>query len=293
MGLHHMSVAPREIFEGLLERRVTVVGLELIEGDDGRRPILYAMSEIAGAQSIFVAGHLLMSHHGGRGVLLGRAPGIRPATVVILGAGAFGRNAARVALGAGAQVILLDRDLEGLRWANMRFARRVITGVYDRASLEKLLPNTDVLIGSIFVPGGRSPHLVTEDMVRKMRPGSVIIDASIDQGGVVETSRPTTLLDPTFVRHEIIHYCVPNMPANIARTATYALTNSTYPYIRRIADVGIAEAILEEPGLCRAIYTHRGRCHQASTAKIFDVDHYELPCMCDDDLAPPDPRKVP
>jgi alanine dehydrogenase len=278
MGLHHWAVAPREAFQALLERQVTVVGLELIEDDDGMRPIMYSMSEIAGAMAIFEAGHLLMSHGGGRGVLLGRAPGIRPATVVILGAGAFGRNAARVALGCGAQVILLDSDLEGLRWANMRFERRVITGVYDRASLAKLLPNTDVLIGSAYVPAGRAPDLVTREMVRLMRPGAVIIDASIDQGGCVETSRPTTLLHPTFTWEGIIHYCVPNMPANVGRTASYALTNSTFPYIERIADLGMDEAIRQDSELCRGLYAHQGFCRQESTAKLLDVEHRPLDC---------------
>jgi alanine dehydrogenase len=200
-----------------------------------------------------------------------------------------------VALGAGAQVILLDRDLERLRWANMRFQRRVITGIYDRPSLSKLLPSTDVLIGAVLVPGGRAPHLVTEDMVRLMRPGSVIVDASIDQGGCVETSRPTTFLHPTFVRDDVIHYCVPNMPGNIARTATYALTNSTYPYLERIADLGIAEAIRRDRPLCRGVYMHQGVFRQASTARIFDLEHQPLECEAcgEPGRMTSDPRKVP
>jgi alanine dehydrogenase len=243
MGFLHLATAPGSTIRALLERKVTAIGFEVIENDDGRLPVLTAMSEIAGPMSVQVAAHLLESHSGGRGVLLGGAPGIPPETVVILGAGTVGTTAARVALGLGAQVILLDAEVERMRAAQEAFQGRVTTLIADPPNIERAVGFADALIGAVLIHGKRAPVMVTRSMVAKMKSGSVIEDDSIDQGGCVETSRPTTLSDPTFVDQGVIHYCVPNMTANVARTATRVLKNAALPYIQAIAEQGVDAAL--------------------------------------------------
>jgi alanine dehydrogenase len=258
MGFLHLAAAPTSTIRALLDRRVTAVGYEVIEEDDGHLPILTCMSEMAGALSVHIAAHLLESREGGRGVLLGGAPGIPPATLVILGAGTVGTAAARTALGCGAQVVLLDADVGRLRRALQQFPAHVTTLVADPPNVERAVAFADALIGAVLIHGRRTPVMVTREMVSRMKPGSVILDVSIDQGGCIETSRPTTLSSPTYVQEGVIHYCVPNMTAAVARTAAHVLNNVALPYVRAIADKGVDAALRSLPALARGVYLHGG-----------------------------------
>ena len=241
----HLAVARTRIVESLLQKHICSIGYELIEDGNGNLPILQEMSEIAGLMSIHVGARYLESSSNGRGVVLGGITGIPPALVVIVGAGTAGQAAARAALGVGAKVIVFDKDLSRLRIVGERFNRGVDTMITTQYNLTKALRNADVLIGAVLIKGERTPHVVTEEMVSQMKTGAIVIDVSIDQGGCVETSRPTTLENPTYLCHTILHYCVPNMAANVARTATYGLTNGLLPYISTIAGKGVQNAIKE------------------------------------------------
>jgi len=265
------AVAPPDGFRSLVERGVTSVAMELIEDRFGDAPIRHSMSEIAGPLSIQIAARLLESASGGRGILLGGAPGIPPAVVVILGAGVVGRTAAQAAVGNGAQVVVLDRRIERLRSLDEWLPLKVATLLADPHNVARAVRFADVLIGAVMVRGGRTPHLVTEAMVREMKPGAVVIDVSIDEGGCLETSRPTTAHDPTYVWENVLHYAVPNIPANVARTATYALTNACLEYVLSIADNGLDRACAEDAGLCRGVVTARGRCLHRLVAERFGV----------------------
>lgn len=268
-----LAVAPPAAFRSLMERKVAAIAMELIEDDRGRAPVLEAVSEIAGAVCIQTAAHLLQSDSGGRGILLGGAPAIAPATVVILGAGVVGTAAARAAIGHGAQVFVLDRDLTRLRRIHEMFAPRARTWMAEEYEIGRAVQFADVLVGAVQVRGDRAPHLVTEAMVKSMKPGSVIIDAAIDQGGCVETSRPTTLAQPTFVRHDVVHSCVPNMTSSVARTATYALNNARLPYVLEIANRGLAAACASDDGLLRGLVAAHGHCFHPLFA-----DRFGSPC---------------
>jgi alanine dehydrogenase len=268
----HLAVARKKIVEALLRKRICSIGYELIEDGNANLPILQEMSEIAGLMSIHVGARYLESSSNGRGVVLGGITGIPPALVVIVGAGTAGQAAARAALGIGAKVIVFDKDLSRLRIVGERFNRRVDTMITTQYNLTKALKNADVLIGAVLIKGERTPHVVTEEMVRQMKAGAIVIDVSIDQGGCVETSRPTTLESPTYTVHNILHYCVPNMAANVARTATYGLTNGLLPYITTIAGKGIQNAIKESAGLQEGICTYKGFCTKEAVARRFELD---------------------
>lgn len=265
----HLAVAKTKVVDALLENGVTAIGYELIEDSRGNLPILQAMGEIAGEVSIEVAARYLGSENGGRGIVLGGIPGIPPATVVILGAGTVGRAAARVALGVGAQVTLLDRDLDRLRSAEEQFRPRLSTALATPYNIRRVVQFADVLIGAVLIKGEKTPHLVTEEMVKTMKRGSVIIDISIDQGGCVATSRPTSLEQPTFVYNGVLHYCVPNIPASVARSASHALTNALLPYLVEIVEKGSREALRENGGLARGVCTHLGVCTNTTIGRLF------------------------
>jgi alanine dehydrogenase len=258
-AFHHLAVTPREQVERLMRLGTTIIGYEIIRDRHGDRPILAAMSEMAGQMAVHIAAHHLQNEAGGRGILLGNVPGVAPPTVLILGAGSAGRSAARQALATGAHVIVVDEDLVKLRALSREFAGQVVTAVAGMAQLERFTAIADVLIGAVLIPGAHSPILVTERMVSGMKPGSVIVDLSIDQGGCVETSRPTTLDSPTFVVHDVVHYCVPNMTANIARTASRALANAVLPTLRDLLSKGLDGALRDDPGLAAGVYLYRGR----------------------------------
>jgi alanine dehydrogenase len=255
-GFAHLAAASRQRMENILRRKVTMIACELLRDVRGTRPILQPMSEIGGRLVPQIAARLLESP-AGRGLLLSGIPGLPPAEVAILGAGTVGFNAARAFAGLGAQVTVLD---EGSRLAeadqifDVPGRIRLMYSYPDQ--IAKAAAFCDVLVGAILIPGARAPRLVTEEMVRKMRPGSVIVDVSIDQGGCVETSRPTTLRDPTFTKHGVIHYCVPNFTALVARTASRALSNVVRPYICRLAED--PQSLRSDPALRSATVVYRG-----------------------------------
>jgi len=258
-GFHHLAVTPKPTVEKLMELETTILGYEVIESSAGRRPVLLPVSEMAGQMAVHLAASLLQNESGGRGILLGNVPGVPPPTVLILGAGTVGRTAAAQALASGAHVILMDADPVRLREAHKEVGAGVVTAVTGVERLERFTAIADVILGAVLIPGGRAPFLVTEEMVRAMKPGSAIIDIAIDQGGCVETSRPTHLGSPTFVAHGVVHYCVPNFTANIARTASRALTDAALPYLRALADRGLEACLRDVAGLARGLYLYRGR----------------------------------
>ena len=243
--------ANRALTESLIATGATCIAYETVEVNR-RLPLLEPMSEIAGRMSVLVGGYFLAKHNQGKGVLLGGVPGVLPGRVVVLGGGTSGVNAARMATGLGADVTILEVDLERMRFLDITM-QTAHTLYSSEASLVEILPNVDLLIGAVLVPGARAPKLISREMLRSMKPGSVLVDIAIDQGGCAETSRPTTHDHPTFAEEGVIHYCVANMPGAYARTATQALVNVTYPYIEALADFGLAEAIRRQPGLTGGI----------------------------------------
>lgn len=257
--------ADRALTEALLKSGVTGLAYETIEVNR-RLPLLEPMSEIAGRMSILVGGYFLAKHNGGSGVLLGGVPGVLPGRVVVLGGGTSGINAARMAQGLGADVTILEVDLERMRFLDITL-HTAHTLYSSEAHLLELLPSVDLLIGAVLVPGARAPKLIGRDMLRRMRPGSVLVDIAIDQGGCAETSRPTTHDRPVFVEEGVTHYCVANMPGAYARTATQALTNVTYRYIELLADLGLEEACQRQPALLGGINVMHGKLTHEAVAE--------------------------
>jgi len=265
--------ASKELTEVLLQRKISAVAYETVQLQDGRLPLLAPMSEIAGRMAPHVGARLQEKEHGGRGILLGGVSGVRPAKVLVLGAGMAGNNAAWIAAGMEAEVVVIDKSLDKLRYIDQIHKGRIMTLMSDRLTLEQRVREADVLIGTVLIPGAKAPKLVTEDMVRSMRPGSVIIDISIDQGGTVETSRMTTHSDPTYVEHGVVHYAVGNMPGAVPNTSTYALTNVTWPYVLSIADRGLEDALRGDPALARGLNTYAGALTNQAVAEAHDFDH--------------------
>jgi len=267
----HLAISKRKTIDTLLKKNITAIAHELIENERGDLPIVQTMAEIAGQISIQVAAHYLQTREGGRGVLLGSIPGVPASDVLILGAGTVGRTAARVALGLGAKVMIIDKNINQLREVENLFQWRVSTAVSDQYNIERAVREADVLIGAVLLKGEKTPHLVSESLVKQMKPGSVIVDISIDQGGCVETSRPTTLLDPTYVMHGIVHYCVPNTPASVPRTATVGWTNVLLPFLREATELGMEKVLRADIGLSKGVCTFRGQCTNDAAAKAFDL----------------------
>jgi len=249
--------ASKSLTEALLKSGVTGVAYETIQVDH-RLPLLEPMSEIAGRMSVVMGANFLAKYNGGSGVLLGGVPGVLPGRVVIVGGGTSGVNALRMAKGLGADVTILDIDVERLRFLDVAI-ESLHTLYSNEANLDELMPDCDLLIGAVLLPGAKAPKLITRGMLRKMKRGSVLVDISIDQGGCAETSRPTTHLDPVYVEEGVTHYCVANMPAAYARTATQALTNVTYRYVELLADLGLEGACKKQPALIGGINTRDGR----------------------------------
>jgi len=249
--------ASKSLTEALLKSGVTGVAYETIQVDH-RLPLLEPMSEIAGRMSVVMGANFLAKYNGGSGVLLGGVPGVLPGRVVVLGGGTSGVNALRMAKGLGADATILDVDVERLRFLDIAI-ENLHTLYSNEANLDDLMSDCDLLIGAVLLPGAKAPKLITRAMLRKMKPGSVMVDISIDQGGCAETSRPTTHLDPVYVEEGVTHYCVANMPAAYARTATQALTNVTYRYVELLADFGLEGACKKQPTLIGGINTRDGR----------------------------------
>ncbi|MBT6450305.1 MAG: alanine dehydrogenase [Verrucomicrobiales bacterium] len=252
----HLAPVP-ELTQALIASKCTAIAYETIEVN-GRLPLLEPMSEIAGRMSVIVGGYYLAKHFTGSGTLLGGVPGVLPGKVVVLGGGVSGVNAARMATGLGADVTILEVDVERMRFLDITL-HTAHTLYSDHAHLMELLPNVDLLIGAVLVPGAKAPKLITREMLRAMRPGSVVVDIAIDQGGCAETSRPTTHNDPVYTEEGVIHYCVANMPGAYARTATQALANVTFPYVDLIATRGLAEAAAAKPELLGGINVMNGQ----------------------------------
>jgi alanine dehydrogenase len=278
MSFFHLATAGKPMLGKLMERSITAIGCEIIETAGGRLPVLGALSEIAGQMTIPLAAHMLRSTTGGRGILLGGSPGLPPAQVVILGAGTVGTWAARVAVANGARVTVLDRNAGKLRRL-MEHLPNVATQLSDPEAVAEAVQSADVVIGAVLIAGARTPHVVTREMVDKMKPGSVIIDVSIDQGGCVETSRPTPVSDPIFLHHGIPHYCVPNLTAEMGRSASIALSQGLLPYLLEIAEKGLERALLEDADLRRGVYTHLGQCVNGQLSGI-----YPVPCQSLEEL---------
>ena len=266
--------ASKALTEALLKSRVTAIAYETIQVDH-RLPLLEPMSEIAGRMSVVMGANFLAKYNGGSGVLLGGVPGVLPGRVVVLGGGTSGVNAARMAAGLGADVTILDVDLERLRYLDLSIIN-ADTLYSSEANLYELMPDCDLLIGAVLLPGAKAPKLITRAMLRKMKPGSVLVDISIDQGGCAETSRPTTHHDPVYVEEGVTHYCVANMPAAYARTATQALTNVTYRYVELLADFGLDGACKKQPALIGGINTRDGRLTCRAVAEAHGLK-YEPP----------------
>jgi len=259
MGFLHLAAARRDKVDMLLQKRITAIAYETVEENDGTLPILIPMSQIAGRMCPHIAATLLQNDRGGKGVLLGGVPGVPPADVVILGAGTVGTNAARAFLGAGARVVVLDHDLAKIQRIDELFEGRVTAMVSHPFNIRRVVKFADVLVGAVLIPGARAPILVSREMVASMRPRSLIMDIAIDQGGCVETSRPTTHSAPTYVEENVIHYCVPTMTGVLGRTATHALNNATWPFVQQIVRDGLESALKNNPALARGVATRNGQ----------------------------------
>ncbi len=264
--------ASRSLTEAVAKSGIIGLAYETLEVNR-RLPLLEPMSEIAGRMSILVGGYFLAKHCGGSGVLLGGVPGVLPGKVVVLGGGTSGINAARMGQGLGADVTILEVDLERMRFLDITL-HTAHTLYSNEAHLLELLPSVDLLIGAVLVPGAKAPRLIRRDMLRRMRPGSVLVDIAIDQGGCAETSRPTTHHDPVFVEEGITHYCVANMPGAYARTATQALTNVTYRSIELLADLGLAEACQRQPALLTSINVMNGKVTHKAVADAHGMAYF-------------------
>lgn len=273
----HLGNTTEELMDILIRKCITAIGYEFIQGEDKEFPIVRMMHEITGSMAVQIAAHYLEKSDGGQGIMLGGISGIPPATVVILGAGITAEYAARTALGYGAQVFVMDNDLTRLRHLENALDRRIITATANYQYLSSALQYADVVIGAVTAEGERAPVWVTDTMVANMKSGSVIVDTVIDQGGCVATSRATTHSDPVYIKHDIIHYCVPNIPSNVARTATYALNNVIVPYLLAIGDAGgIRQCLWSNTALRNGTYVYKKHLTKKTLSKIFSMPYREI-----------------
>ncbi len=264
--------AGRDLTQTLVDRKVSALAYETVQLPDGRLPLLAPMSEVAGRMAPHVGARLQERENGGRGILLGGVSGVRPAKVLILGAGMAGMNAAWIAAGMEAEVVVIDRNLDRLRYIDQMQRGRIMTLMSDRLTIEQRVRESDVIVGTVLVAGARAPKLVTEEDVAAMRVGSVVIDISIDQGGCFETSHMTTHSDPTYVVHDVVHYCVGNMPGAVPNTSTYALTNVTLPYALAVADRGLEDALRADPVLAGGLNAYGGSLTNHAVAEAHQMD---------------------
>ena len=268
--------AELEVTEALLEAGTAAVAYETVELHDGFLPLLAPMSEVAGRMAPQVGATLLEREHGGRGVLLGGVSGVRPARVIVIGAGMAGMNAAWIAQGMEAEVIVLDTNINKLRDIDRIHQGKILTLASNRLAVEEVCVDADLVIGAVLVPGARAPKIVTREIISNMKAGSVVVDIAVDQGGCFETSRMTTHSDPTYLVDEVVHYCVGNMPGAVPNTSTYALTNVTLPYVLQVAEMGLEEAARADPALARGINTYGGALTNAGVAEAHGMEASEL-----------------
>lgn len=272
-----LSVQPKEILQKLMQKKITAIAWDYIQDEDGSYPVVRTMGEIAGTTSITIAAELLSNFETGKGVMLGGIAGVQPAEVVILGAGIVGEYAVRAAMGLGASVRLFDSSLSRLRRLQNNLGRRVFTSVLQPKVLAKSIKRADVVIGAVRAPLGRTPCIVTEEMIEEMKPGSVIIDVSIDQGGCVETSRVTNHKNPTFVKHGVVHYCVPNIASRVPRTASFALSNIFAPILLEMGNRGgCKELIKDDKGFRSGVYMYKGTLTSEVLGKVFDLKYKSI-----------------
>jgi alanine dehydrogenase len=275
----------RELLDVLLRKNIISLAFEFIETKDGEHPVVRTLSEIAGAVAVQIAAKYLESGAGGRGILMGGVAGVPPATVSILGAGTVGQYAAKAALGLGASVLIIDKNLNRLRRIENIFDRRVATAIANDHYIARAVRISDVLIGAANLSSKRTKYLVSEEMVMRMRNGSVIIDVAIDQGGCIETSRPTTHANPVFMKHGVTHYCVPNIPSAVARTSSYALTNAVLPFVLKIGDYGtINDALWKSHSLRTGTYTYKGYTTKKILSEMFSISYREVQLLLATDI---------
>jgi len=271
----HLAPAP-ELTEALLRRKIIGIAYETVQKEDNSLPLLVPMSEVAGRMSVHEGAKYLEHENGGRGILLGGVPGVDPGHVVILGGGVVGHNAAKMAIGTGASVTLLDVNLPRLRYLDDLYGGRLKTLMSNKLNLRESLENADLVICAVLITGAKAPKLITKKMLSFMKPGAVIVDVSIDQGGSLETSRPTSHDDPIFVVNGIVHYCVANMPGALARTSTFALTNATFPYALQIAEKGFNKAIQDDNALKKGVNIFKGHITHPAVAEALEKSYTPL-----------------
>jgi len=267
--------ADEKLTKGFLKTKAIAVAYETVE-ENGLLPLLTPMSEIAGRMSVQEGAKYLEKPMMGRGVLLGGVPGVAPCEVVVIGGGVVGTNAAKVAAGLGAKVTILDVDLNRLRYLDDIMPKNVTLLMSNRYTIREQVRKADLLIGAVLVKGAKAPVLVTKEMIKTMKPGSVVVDVAIDQGGCIETSRPTTHSNPTFIYNGVVHYGVTNMPGAVGRTSTFALTNATFPYVLKIANHGIVEAVKLFPSIAKGLNIYRGKVTYKAVADTFDLEYTPL-----------------
>ena len=268
--------ASEELTRELMRRKVVGIAYETVESPNGALPLLTPMSEVAGKMSVQIAAHYLERMNGGRGKLMGGVPGVPPADVVVVGAGTVGTNAALVALGMGALVVIIDINTDRLRYLSETFHGNMMTLVSNRHNVAEAVRRADVVIGAVLVKGAKAPCVVTREMIASMKPGSVVVDVAVDQGGCIETTRPTSHSDPTYFVDGVLHYCVPNMPGAVPRTSTYALSNQTLPCALQIARKGLKRAVLENPALAKGVNVYQGKVTYEAVAEAFGLDYAPL-----------------
>ena len=271
--------ADEELTRTLAKRRVTAIAYETVQLPDNSLPLLVPMSEVAGRMSTQIAAHCLEQANGGSGKLLGGVPGVPPSRLVVVGGGVVGTNAALIALGMGAQVTIIDKNLNRLRYLDEILHGRLTTLAGNPTHIAEATAEADAVIGAVLVTGARAPRLVTRQMVANMRPGSVIVDVAIDQGGCVETARPTTHSDPTYTVDDVVHYCVTNIPGSVAHTSTLALTNATLPYVLELADRGFRDAISADPALARGVNAYLGAITYQPVAEAWSLPYRPLAAL--------------
>jgi len=268
--------ADQELTEALKERGVTAVAYETVQTEDGELPLLTPMSEVAGRLSVQAAASFLEKPKGGSGMLLGGVPGVKPAKVVVIGGGIVGRNAAKIALGMGADVTIMDIKQSTMRYIDDTFPCGIKTIMSNQSHVAEEVKEADVVIGAVLIPGAKAPNLVTEEMIKTMTNGSVVVDVAIDQGGCIEGTYPTTHDDPVFTKHGVIHYSVANMPGAVARTSTFALTNATLPYIKKLAARGYKKAMLNDYSLALGLNIYQGEIICQAVAESFNQEYKNL-----------------
>lgn len=271
----HLASLP-ELTKALLEAKVTAIAYETTEGRDGSLPMLKPMSEIAGRMSVQIGARYLEKTQGGPGVLLAGVPGVEPAHVVVLGAGSVGSAATGIAVGMGARVTVINLDLDRLRYLDDLYRGRIVTRASTPGAIEQYVREADLVIGAVLVPGARAPKLVSRTLVGQMKPGAVVVDVAVDQGGCFETTKPTTHSDPVYLVDDVLHYGVPNIPGIVPRTATVALTNATFPFLSRLVSAGVQQAIRSDPGLAKGVNLMEGKVTCRAVAEAHGLRFHPL-----------------